>query len=104
MSELSPKARISEPFYGVYEPATRTVYVNDVPSSAAGVGALLDAILQIDRGLKDAPPPLESVRRTAKPSLALVKKRQPFQTMMGKGGTTTTRYRLVRAKAKVMRP
>ena len=73
VSELSPKARVSEPFYGVYEPATRTVYVNDVPSSAAGVGALLDAILQIDRGLKDAPPPLESVRRTAKPSLALVK-------------------------------
>jgi hypothetical protein len=43
-----------EPFYGVYAPATRTVYVNDVPSSATGVGALLDAILQIDRDLKDA--------------------------------------------------
>jgi len=35
----------SEPLYGVYEPGTRTVYVNDVPSSAAGVGALLDAVL-----------------------------------------------------------
>ncbi len=34
-----------EPFYGVYEPGTRTAYVNDVPSSAAGVGALLDALL-----------------------------------------------------------
>jgi hypothetical protein len=34
----------------------------------------LDLLLDdIDRGLKDAPPPLESVRRTAKPSLALVK-------------------------------
>ena len=66
-------SRGSEPFYGVYEPGTRTVYVDDVPSSAAGVGALLDAILQIDRGLKDAPPPLEPVRRTAKPHLALVK-------------------------------
>jgi hypothetical protein len=66
-------SRGSEPFYGVYEPGTRTVYVNDVPSSAAGVGALLDAILQIDRGLKDAPPPPELVRRRTKPSLVLVK-------------------------------
>jgi len=67
-----------EPFYGVYEPGTRTVYVNDVPSSAAGVGALLDALLQIDRGLQEAPAPLEPVCRTTKPSLALVKtSRQP---------------------------
>ena len=65
-------SRGSEPFYGIYEPGTRTVYVN-VPSSAAGVGALLDAILQIDRGLKDAPPPPESVRSRAKPNLTLVK-------------------------------
>lgn len=63
----------SEPFYGVYEPGTRTVYVNDVPSSAAGVGALLDAILQIDRDMREAPAPLESDRKRTKPSLALVK-------------------------------
>jgi hypothetical protein len=56
-------------FYGVYAPATRTVYVNDVPSSAAGVGALLDAILQIDGGLKDAVPPPEPIRGRAKPRL-----------------------------------
>ncbi len=62
-----------EPFCGVYEPGTRTVYVNDVPSSAAGVGALLDALLQIDRGLKDAPAPLELIRKRTKPSLVLVK-------------------------------
>jgi hypothetical protein len=37
-----------EPFYGVFEPSTRTVYVND-PSNIAGVGALLDAILSGDR-------------------------------------------------------
>jgi hypothetical protein len=66
-------SRKSEPFYGVYEPRTLTVYVNDVPSSAAGVGALLDAILQIDRSLKDAPPPPEPVRSRAKPNLMLVK-------------------------------
>jgi hypothetical protein len=40
-------SRGSEPFYGVYEPATCTIYVKDVPSGAAGVGALLDAILQL---------------------------------------------------------
>ena len=56
-----------EPFHGVYEPGTRTVYVNGVPSSAAGVGALLDAVLQIDRSLTDAPAPLEPARRIAKP-------------------------------------
>jgi len=59
--------------YQPFAPATRTIYIKDVPSGAAGVGALLDAILQIDRGLKDAPPPLEPVRRTSKPRLALVK-------------------------------
>ncbi len=58
----------SERFYGVYEPGTRTVYVDGVPSSAAGVRALLDAVLQIDRGLEDAPAPPEPVRRRAKPS------------------------------------
>jgi hypothetical protein len=41
-----PRAR--EPFCGVYDPGTRTVYVND-PSDLGGVGALLDAMLHIDR-------------------------------------------------------
>lgn len=71
------QARGSDAFYGVYEPGTRTVYVNDVPSSAAGVGALLDAILQIDRGLKDASPPLERVLGTMNPSLALATNSRP---------------------------
>lgn len=57
-----------ESFYGVYEPSTRTVYVSGTPSSAAGVGALLDAVLQIDRGLEAAPAPPEPARRRAKPS------------------------------------
>ena len=56
-----------EPFYGVYEPGTRTVYASGIPSSAAGVGALLDAVLQIDRGLTDAPAQLEPTRRRTKP-------------------------------------
>ena len=62
-----------EPFYGVYEPGTRTVYVNGIPSSAAGVGALLDAVLRIDRSLEDASAPLEPTCRRTKPSLMLVK-------------------------------
>jgi len=62
-----------EPFYGVYEPGTRTVYVNDVPSSAVGVGALLDAILRIDRGLLEVPAPLEPDRKRIEPSPALIK-------------------------------
>ena len=37
-----------KPFYGVIDPRTRTVYVND-PSNIAGVSALLDAILSGDR-------------------------------------------------------
>ncbi len=37
-----------EPFYGVVDPHTRTVYVND-PSNMAGMGALLDAIIAGDR-------------------------------------------------------
>jgi hypothetical protein len=37
--------RPHEAFYGVVDPLSRTVYVSD-PSNIAGVGALLDAILQ----------------------------------------------------------
>jgi len=66
-----------EPFYGIYEPGTRTVYVNDVPSSAAGVGALLDALLQIDRDMQEAPALLEPVRKKAKSSVTLVKNSDP---------------------------
>jgi hypothetical protein len=41
-------SRSHEPFYGVIDPSSRTVYVND-PSNMAGVGALLDALLSRDR-------------------------------------------------------
>jgi hypothetical protein len=72
--DTASHSRGGEPlFYGVYKPDTRTVYVNDVPSDAAGAGALLDAILQIDRSLKGAPPPTEPARGRAKPRLELVK-------------------------------
>ena len=55
-----------EAFYAVYDPITRTVYADDVPSSAGGVGALLDAVLSIDRGSKDDP---LGARRGTKPRL-----------------------------------
>jgi hypothetical protein len=67
------QSRGSEPFYGVYEPGTRTLYASGVPSTAAGVGALLDAILQMDRGLHDAPLPPEPARQRTTPRLTLVK-------------------------------
>jgi hypothetical protein len=54
-------------------PGTRTIYTNGVPSTAAGVGALLDAVIQMDRSLQAAPPLLEPVRKRTKPSLTLVK-------------------------------
>ena len=36
--------RVREPFYGVFDPAERTVYVND-PTNIAGMSAMLDAII-----------------------------------------------------------
>ena len=76
-SSAARHPRHREAFYGVYDPITGTVYADDVPASAGGVGALLDAVLRIDRTLKGAasslPAPLEA-RRAAKPSLELVKR------------------------------
>ena len=42
-----------EAFHAAYDPITRTVYADGVSSHAGGAGALLDAILQIDRELKE---------------------------------------------------
>ena len=50
----SNAARPREPFYAVIDPGTRTVYADGVPSTAGGVGALLDAVLSIDRRRKDS--------------------------------------------------
>jgi hypothetical protein len=50
----------AQPLHGIYDPITRTVYVDGVPSSAGGAGALLDAILHMDRASKDDPSPLPS--------------------------------------------
>jgi hypothetical protein len=66
-------SRGSDAFHGVYDPATRTIYASRIPSTAAGVGTLLDAVLQMDRSSRDTPPPPEPVRKTTKPSLARVR-------------------------------
>jgi hypothetical protein len=57
-------------FCGVYEPSTRTIYTNGVPSTGGCVEALLDAMLQMDRSLPDTPPPPEPVRKKAPVSLS----------------------------------
>ena len=67
-------SRDGGPLFGIYEPGTRTVYANGVPSTVAGMGRLLDAILQLDRELTDAPPLSEPVRRPAEPDLVPVRR------------------------------
>ena len=54
-----------EPFYAVYEPSTRTVYTNGLPSNVA----LLDAVLRIDRSLKDVPAPLDRSQKKRNPDV-----------------------------------
>ena len=51
-------------FHAAYDPSTRTVYADGVPSHAGGAAALLDAILQIDRELKHAQPPYRTRETT----------------------------------------
>ena len=66
-----------DPVFGVYEPSTRTIYTSGIPSSAAGVGRLLDAVLQLDRERATVPLPSHPVSRPGKPALTLVHDRKP---------------------------
>jgi hypothetical protein len=50
------RARLREPFYGVYDPAARAVYVEGDMTAAAGF-AFLDAILSVDRRMKEGGQP-----------------------------------------------
>ena len=74
-SDTEHLSRVRAPFYGLYEPGTRTIYVDGFPRNARAVGALLDAALHIDRTLTIAASssPSEDVRREAKPNLQLAK-------------------------------
>ena len=65
-------SRDGDPLFGVYEPGTRTIYTNRIPSTAAGVGRLLDAILQLDRERTDSPLLSKPVQRSAEPGLVPV--------------------------------
>ena len=48
----APARQAHRPMYAVFDPAKHTVYA-DMPSTAAGAAALLDAVLSVDRTLKD---------------------------------------------------
>jgi len=70
-------ARDDGPLFGLYEPGTRTVFTNGIPSTAARGGRLLDAILQLDReltGISSLPDP---VRTPSEPGLAAVQDGKP---------------------------
>jgi hypothetical protein len=71
------RARDDEPLFGIYEPGTRMVFTNGVPSTAAGAGRLLDAILQLDQGLAEAPSLPDPVRTPSEPGLAAVQDGKP---------------------------
>lgn len=43
------------PLVGIFEPATRTVFTDGIPSTAAGVGRLLDIVLRLDREVAEVP-------------------------------------------------
>jgi len=60
------------PLFGVYEPGTRTVFTNGVPSTAAGVGRLLDAVLWLDRDMAGAPSLPDPGRTPPGPGLVAV--------------------------------
>ena len=45
--------RAREPLFGVFDAVTGTIYVNGLPSTSRGAGALLDAVLQMDRTSKE---------------------------------------------------
>ena len=68
-------SRDDERLFGIYEPATRTIFTNGVPTTAAGVGRLLDAVLQLDRERTKAPPPGPAPR----PGLTVVQGSKPFK-------------------------
>jgi hypothetical protein len=49
-------SRDRESFSAMYDPSTRAIYADGMPSTAGGAAALLDAVLSIDRGRGEVPP------------------------------------------------
>ena len=69
--------RDGDAVFGVYEPGTRTIYTSGIPSTAAGVGRLLDAVIQLDRERSDAPFPQGAVRKPVEPGPVLAQDAKP---------------------------
>jgi hypothetical protein len=72
-------SRTHASFYGVYEPSTQTIYTDGFLGNTQTMGALLDAVLHIDRTLTNSasPGPSEGSRRGTQPNLVLVQGSQP---------------------------
>ena len=70
-------ARDSEPVFGIYEPVTRTIYASGIPSTIAGVGRLLDAVLQLDRERPDTHSPQDTAHRPAEAGLVPIQDGRP---------------------------
>ena len=49
------RSRTGEPFFGVFDPGTRGIHANGIPSGAAGVGALPGTGPRLDRASRDEP-------------------------------------------------
>ena len=64
-------SRTHASFYGVYEPSTQTIYTDGFLGNTQTMGALLDAVLHIDRTLTNSasPGPSEGSRRGTQPNL-----------------------------------
>jgi len=66
-------------FYGVYVPSTGTIYTDGFPGNVRAAGALLDAVLRIDRTLTGVASsgPSGGRRQGTQPGLVLIQGGQP---------------------------
>ncbi|HUB14512.1 MAG TPA: hypothetical protein VMB34_21355 [Acetobacteraceae bacterium] len=78
-SDTAHRSHTGASFYGVYEPSTRTIYTDGFPGDVRAAGALLDAVLRIDRTLTgvSSSGPSGGSRRGTQPNLVLVQGGQP---------------------------
>lgn len=58
-------------FRGVYDPGSRTIFTDGIPTTSDAIGRLLDAVLQLDR--LAAEPPLVPAPTQAQPKLTLIR-------------------------------
>jgi hypothetical protein len=52
-ADTARPTRVCEPLHGLFEPGTRTVYVNALPSNVAEAGALIDLVLNMEQNVID---------------------------------------------------